>query len=257
MRVPTRSSPRPDGEQRELLDAARLGDQEAFRGLVEPHRAELHAHCYRVLGSHHDAEDALQDALLLAWRGLGRFEGRGELRSWLYTIATNASLDALARRAKRFVPVEHVPLADSDSPEPEMRLPRSVWQKRWGAEGSGVAGSLAAPGERYERREAVALAFIAARQHLPRRQRIVLVLRDVLGFSVKEVGQRLDSTAASVNSALQRAHRALDELPQKGGRPTLRALGDSQLRGTVESFIDAFECGEVDAILELLAEDAA
>jgi RNA polymerase sigma-70 factor, ECF subfamily len=132
-----------------------------------------------------------------------------------------------------------------------------VWQKRWGAEGSGVAGSLAAPGERYERREAVALAFIAARQHLPRRQRIVLVLRDVLGFSVKEVGQRLDSTAASVNSALQRAHRALDELPQKGGRPTLRALGDSQLRGTVESFIDAFECGEVDAILELLAEDAA
>jgi RNA polymerase sigma-70 factor (ECF subfamily) len=211
MRVPTRSSPRPDGEQRELRDAAQLGDQEAFRGLVEPHRAELHAHCYRMLGSHHDAEDALQDALLFAWRGLGRFEGRGELRSWLYTIATNASLDALARRAKRFVPVE----------------------------------------------QAVALAFIAARQHLPRRQRIVLVLRDVLGFSVKEVGQRLDSTAASVNSALQRAHRALDELPQKGGRPTLRALGDSQLRGTVESFIDAFECGEVDAILELLAEDAA
>jgi len=242
--------------EQELLEAAQGGDEDAFAGLVEPHRGELHAHCYRMLGSVHDAEDALQDAHLRAWRGLGRFEGRSSLRSWLYTIATNTCLDAIARRPKRVLPVDYGPAADPhDGPgEP---IVESIWVEPYPDEKLGLEDGYAAPDARYEQREAVELAFIAALQHLPANQRAVLILREVLGFSAKEVAESLETTVASVNSALQRARAAVDErLPEQSQQATLRSLGDDALRDIVDRYVDAWERNDVDAVVELLAEDA-
>jgi RNA polymerase sigma-70 factor (ECF subfamily) len=242
--------------ERQLLDAACGGDEDAFRRLVEPHRAELHAHCYRMLGSVHDAEDALQDALLRAWRGLGGFEGRSSLRSWLYRIATNTCLDEIARRPKRVLPIDNGPAAD---PEDHSAAPvvESVWVEAYPDQRLEVEDASAAPEARYEQREAVELAFIAALQHLPALQRAVLVLREVLGFSAREVAETLDTTVASVNSALQRARKTVEErLPARSQQATLRTLGDDAIRELVEGFVDAFERGDVDAILALVAEDA-
>ena len=243
-------------QERELLDAARGGDEDAFRVLVEPHRRALHAHCYRMLGSVHDAEDALQDALLRAWRGLGSLQRRGSLRSWLYTIATNACLDAAARRPRRVLPVDYGPPADPGE-EPGEPHAQPLWVEPYPDEEVGLEGGYAAPEARYEQREAVELAFIAALQHLPARQRAVLVLREVLGFSAREVAESLDTTTASVNSALQRARKTVDErLPARSQQATLRTLGDERVRDLVESFVDAFERGDVEAILAKVAEDA-
>jgi RNA polymerase sigma-70 factor, ECF subfamily len=240
----------------ELLAAARGGDEEAFRRIVEPHRAELHAHCYRMLGSLHDAEDALQNVMLRAWRGLRRFEGRSATRAWLYKIATNVCLDAIGKRPKRVLPIDYAaPARTGDDPgEP---LSESVWVEPYPDEWLGLEDGHAAPEARYEQREAVELAFIAALQHLPPRQRAALILREVLGFSAREVAAALDTTVASVNSALQRARKAVDErLPGQSQQATMRSLGDERLRRVVEDFIDAFERGDIDAILTLLAEDA-
>ena len=190
--------------EQELLKAAREGDEGAYGSLVEPHRGELHAHCYRMLGSVHDAEDALQEAMLRAWRGLPRFEGRSSLRSWLYKIATNTCLDAIARRPKRMLPLDHGPAADPDD-GPGEPLVESVWVEPYPDELLGVEDGPAAPEARYERREGVELAFIAALQHLPANQRAVLILREVLGFSAQEVADSLETSVPSVNSALQRA----------------------------------------------------
>jgi len=242
--------------ERGLLAAARDGDEDAFRDLVEPHRGALHAHCYRMLGSVHDAEDALQDALLRAWRGLKGLEGRSALRTWLYRIATNACLDVAARRPKRVLPIDYGPPAGhGDGPgEP---LAEAVWLEPYPDEKLGVEDGYAAPEARYEQREAVELAFIAALQHLPARQRAVLVLREVLGFSAREAAESLETTVASVNSALQRARKTVDErLPARSQQATLRSLGDDGVRDLVEGFVDAFERGDVDAILTLVAEDA-
>ena len=242
--------------ERELIAAARGGDEHAFRHLVELHRRELHAHCYRMMGSPHDAEDALQDALLRAWRGLPRFEGRSSPGSWLYRIATNACLDAIARRPKRVLPVDYGPPSRSGE-EAGSPLSESVWVEPYPDEQAGIKNGYASPDARYEQREAVELAFIAALQHLPARQRAALILRDVLGFSAKEVGEALDATATSVNSALQRARKTLDErLPDTSQQTTLRALGDDGVREVVERFTSAFERGDVDAIVALLREDA-
>jgi RNA polymerase sigma-70 factor, ECF subfamily len=239
--------------ERQLLDAACAGDEEAFRRLVEPHRAELHAHCYRMLGSLHDAEDALQEALLRAWRGLCRFEGRSALRRWLYRITTNACLNALARRPKRVLPIDYGPPAG----EPGTPLSDPVWLEPYPDETLGLEDGYAAPDARYEQREAVELAFVAALQHLPPRQRAVLVLREVLGFSAKEVSESLGTTVASVNSALQRARKTVDErLPEKSQQATMRSLGDERVREIVQNFVHAFEQGDIDAIVGLLAEDA-
>jgi RNA polymerase sigma-70 factor, ECF subfamily len=241
----------------ELLTAARQGDEDAFRRLVEPRRGQLHAHCYRMLGSLHDAEDALQDTLLRAWRGLSRLEDGSSLRAWLYRIATNACLDAIGRRPKRVIPLDYGPPADPhDGPgEP---LVESVWVEPYPDETLGVEDGYAAPEARYEQREAVELAFIAALQHLPGTQRAVLILREVLGFSAQEVAESLDTTVASVNSALQRARKTVDErLPEQSQQATLRSLGDDGLRDVVENYMDAMQRGDVSRVVSMLAEDAA
>jgi RNA polymerase sigma-70 factor (ECF subfamily) len=246
---PTRSL-----QPQELLEAARGGDEEAFRRIVEENRAELHAHCYRMLGSVHDAEDALQDTLLRAWRGLPAFSGRSSLRTWLYRIATNACLDAIAQRPKRVLPIDHGPPSapTTDFGQP---LVESVWVEPY-PDGA-VADGYAAPDARYERREAVELAFIAALQHLPATQRAVLILREVLGFSAREVSESLDTSVASVNSALQRARKAVEErLPERSQQATLRMLGDVRTRELVDAYVDAFARGDVGAVAALLAEDA-
>jgi RNA polymerase sigma-70 factor, ECF subfamily len=243
-------------DERELLDAARDGDEHAFRHLVELHRRELHAHCYRMLGSLHDAEDALQDALLRAWRGLPRFEGRSSVGSWLYRIATNACLDAIARRPKRVLPIDYGPPAAAGH-DAGGALGEPAWVEPYPDEQVGVADGYASPDARYEQREAVELAFIAALQHLPARQRAALILRDVLGFSAREVGEALDSTPTSVNSALQRARKTMEErLPETSQQATLRALGDEGVREIVERFTSAFERDDVEAIVSLLSDDA-
>ena len=189
-----------------LLEAAVAGDEHAFRRLVEPHRAGLQAHCYRMLGSLHDADDALQDTLLRAWRGLPGFGGQLLLRPWLYKIATNVCLNVIARRPRRQLPTERgSPAHQSDDPgQPDTE---SAWIEPYPDEQLGVVDGYAAPEARYEQREAVELAFIVALQHLPARQRAVLILRDVLGFSTREVATTLNTTSASVNSALQRGPR--------------------------------------------------
>jgi RNA polymerase sigma-70 factor, ECF subfamily len=244
------------GEQ-ELLGAVLEGDEDAFRRLVEPHWADLHAHCYRMLGSLHDADDALQESLLRAWRALPRFGGPGLLRPWLYRIATNVCVDALARRPARLLPIDHGAPAGPDD-DPGAPLAESVWVEPYPDREIGVQDGYAAPAARYERREAVELAFIVALQHLPARQRAVLILRDVLGFSAGEVAQQLNSTVASVNSALQRARRsAAERLPEQSQQATLRRLGDASVRDTVERYLDAWERGDVDALAALLAEDAS
>jgi RNA polymerase sigma-70 factor, ECF subfamily len=242
--------------RQQLLDAARHGDEHAYGRLVEPHRPELHAHCYRMLGSVHDAEDALQEALLRAWRALPRFEGRSSLRSWLYRIATNACLRAIERRPRRVLPTGYGPPAD---PHDELAQPlvESVWVEPYADERIGLQDGFVAPEARYERRESVELAFIAALQHLPARQRAALILRDVLGFSASEVAAALETTPAAVYSALQRARTAVDErLPAQSQQAALRSLGDAGLRAVVDGYVAAWERGDVDAVVAMLTEDA-
>jgi RNA polymerase sigma-70 factor, ECF subfamily len=240
-----------------VLDAARRGDEAAFERLVEPHRRELHAHCYRMLGSLHDAEDALQEALLRAWRGLGGLKDVQSLRAWLYRIATNASLDALAKRPKRVLPIDYGPPADPHD-GPGQPLIESTWVEPYPDQGLGLDDGYAAPEARYEQREAVELAFVAALQHLPPNQRAVLILREVLGFSAQETSESLETSVASVNSALQRARKTVDEkLPEQSQQATLRSLGDDALRELVETYMDAMQRGDVERVVSMLAEDAA
>jgi RNA polymerase sigma-70 factor (ECF subfamily) len=247
------TSPSSTPEQ-ELVDAARAGDGDAFGRLAERHRTELLAHCYRMLGSMHDAEDALQEALLRAWRGLPGFAARSSIRTWLHRIATNACLDAIARRPRRGLPVDYGPPSDPTG-EIGQPLVESVWVEPFPDDTLALPDGYAAPDARYEQREAVELAFIAALQHLPAKQRAVLVLRDVLGFSAQEVSDLLDTTVASVNSAWQRARKTVeDRLPERSQQ--LRSLGDERSRELVEAYVGAWRKGDVDALRTLLAEDA-
>ena len=245
------------GREQELLTAARSGEEGAFGSIVEAYRGELHAHCYRMLGSVHDAEDALQEAMLRAWRGLSRFEGRSSLRSWLYTIATNTCLDAIGRRPKRVLPIDYGPATDPhDGPgEPVVE---SVWIEPYPDEQLGIEDGLAGPDARYEQREAVELAFIAALQLLPPNQRAVLILREVLGFSAKEVAESLDTSTSSVNSALQRARKTIEErLPEQSQQQTLRTLGDEALSEIVDRYVEAWERNDVDTVVSMLAEESS
>jgi RNA polymerase sigma-70 factor (ECF subfamily) len=240
----------------ELLEAAQRGDDDAFGRLAGPYRGELHAHCYRMLGSAADAEDALQETLLRAWRGLPRFEGRSSVRSWLYKIATNACLRAIERRPRRVLPVDYGAAADPHD-GPAEPVTEAVWIEPYPDERLGLSSGLASPEARYEQREGVELAFIAALQHLPARQRAVLILRDVLGFSARETAAALETTPVSVDSALQRAHKAVDQrLPEQSQQATLRSLSDGALRQVAERYITAWERNDVNAVVAMLAEDA-
>jgi RNA polymerase sigma-70 factor (ECF subfamily) len=246
----------PSARERALLDAARAGDENAYQLLVEPHRRELRAHCYRMLGSIHDAEDAVQEALLRAWRALPRFEGRSTTRSWLYTITTNTCLNAIARRPKRVLPLD---FGEASDPHGGAGAPlvESVWMQPYPDERLDLRDDLAAPDTRYDRRESVELAFVAALQYLPANQRAVLLMREVLGFSAKESADALDTTVASINSALQRARKTVDDkLPERSQQATLRALGDERVRAIVERYVDAWERNDVDGVVAMLTEDA-
>ena len=210
-----------------------------------------------MLGSLHDAEDALQETLLRAWRGLPKFEGRSSLRSWLYTIATNTCLNAIERRPKRVLPVDYAPPADPHG-GPGEPVVESVWVEPYPDELLGLEDGFAAPEARYEQRESVELAFIAALQNLPPNQRAALILREVLGFSAKEVAETLDTTTQSVNSALQRARKTVDErLPDQTQQATIRSLGDDGLRKLVDNYVDAWNRDDVDAVVAMLTEDAS
>jgi RNA polymerase sigma-70 factor, ECF subfamily len=237
----------------EDLARARVGDDAAFTRLVEPLRNELHAHCYRMLGSTHDADDALQDAMLRAWRGLARFEGRGTLRAWLYAVATRTCLDVLEYRSKRALPFDLGPASDravlGDTPVVDV-----AWLAPYADAGLGE-GRLS-PSARYEQREAVELAFVAALQHLPGNQRAALLLFEVLGFSAAEIATMMDTSTASVNSALARARRIVAEkVPSASQQQALRTLDDARLREIVAGYSAALENGDVDGLVALLTED--
>ena len=243
--------------ERRTLALAKDGDERAWQQLVDPFARELHAHCYRMLGSPHDADDAQQDALLRAWRSIGRFEGRSSLRSWLYTIHTNTCLDLLSRRKRhRVMPADFGP-SGSAVPGPGTPLAESVWVEPYPDERYVDEAVLAGPDARYEQREGVELAFVAALQHLPARQRAVLIQREVLGFSAKEVAASIETTVPAVNSALQRARATLqDLLPERTQQATLRSLGDDELERMVGDYVQAWEQGDVDGIVRMLSEEA-
>jgi RNA polymerase sigma-70 factor (TIGR02960 family) len=234
------------------LTRARAGDEHAFQELIDPYRRELQLHCYRILGSLQDAEDAVQEALLAAWRGLDGFEERASLRAWLYRIATNRCLNALRGRGRRPQEVSSM----VEPPEPT-RIAEPMWLEPYpDVLLDGVADKAPGPEARYESRESVGLAFVAALQHLPPRQRAAVVLRDVLGFDRSEVAGMLDSTEASVKGALQRARATLDARLPAGGpaRASLpRSAHERELAGL---FADAVERGDTKGLISLLTDDA-
>lgn len=243
-------------EEPRQVAAARGGDRGAFEALVASHRGELHAHCYRMLGSIHDADDALQDALFSAWRGIAGFRGRGSFRAWLFQIATNASLKLIARRPKRVLPMDVVDQGAGQGQTEGTAEP--LWLEPYPDEVISIPDGFAAPDARYEQRESIEIAFVAAVQHLSARQRAVLLLRDVLGFSAKEVADSLETTVPSVNSVLTRARRAiLNRVPEQSQQRTLRSLGDARQKEIVERYMSAWERGDVSAMVALLTRDAS
>jgi RNA polymerase sigma-70 factor (ECF subfamily) len=242
-------------DEKELLDAARGGNDDAFRLLVERHRAELHGHCYRMLASVHDAEDAVQEALVRAWRGLGRFEGRSSVRTWLFKIATNTALDTAGRRARRELPLSTGPAAGpGEGPGPPAA--ETLWVEPYPDQMFGVPAGRASPEARYELRESIELAFVAALQYIPARQRAVLILHDVLAFSALEVADLLDTTVTAVNSSLQRARVAASGVPARSQQEALRSLGDEKTRALAARYSGAIEGGDIETLLSMLTEDA-
>jgi len=239
-----------EADEQALLGLARNGDESAFGDLVGRYRAELHAHCYRMLGSVHDAEDALQDALVRAWKGLPGFEGRGPVRAWMYTIATNAALD-VARRRPRRESLAGISPADGPAATPD----GLGWLEPY--PDHAFAGQLAtSPAARYEQRESLELAFVIALQHLPPLQRAVLILRDVVGFSAREAAEVLVTSVPAVTSALQRARAtAQSRLPARSQQMALRSLGDERIRLLAERYADAMERGDADLLVSMLASD--
>jgi RNA polymerase sigma-70 factor (TIGR02960 family) len=218
--------------------------KDEFEACVSESRAQLHAYCYRMLGSVQDADDALQEALIGAWRGLAGFEGRSALRSWLYRIATNACLRVIAQRPKRLLAADHGP------PTEGVELARMVQEPIWLEPYPEDAET------RLERVESLELAFVAALQHLPATQRAALILCEVLELAAAEVAQLLDMTVPAVNSALQRARANMAQrLPGKTQQTTLRELGEQRQRELVASYVDAWERSDVAALVALLAED--
>jgi RNA polymerase sigma-70 factor (ECF subfamily) len=235
----------------QLLARARAGDGDAFAELTEPFQRELQAHCYRILGSAADAEDMLQETMMAAWRGLDRFEERSSLRTWLHAIATNKCLNHLRASRSELLPAPPVPL-----PEPT-RSGEPLWLEPYP---DALLGDLpdATPGPeaRYEARESVSLAFVAALQHLPPRQRAALVLRDVLGFRAAEAAAILGCTVDATNNLLKRARATIAAHLPPGGRDSAPLPGSAREHQITARFADAFEHGDVQAIIALLTEDA-
>ena len=233
----------------DALARARAGDSDAFRELTDPYRRELHVHCYRILGSFQDAEDLIQETLLSAWLALDRFDGRS-LRAWLYRIATNRCLNYLRDNARR---PKVAPVPESSSPFAEA-IPRD---EPWWLEpypDSLMDDVALGPEARYDARESIALSFVAGLQHLPTQQRAALVLRDVLGFSASEAAEMLESTPASVNSALQRARGRVEHLGAVPDHvPRVRSEDEAK---TVDRFIDSFQQGDLEGVIALLSDDA-
>jgi RNA polymerase sigma-70 factor (ECF subfamily) len=247
----------PDGRAAEavLLKLASAGDADAFGELARAYHAELRAHCYRMLGSVQDAEDALQETLLRAWRGLPGFAGRSSVRSWLYAIATNAALDAAKHRSRRELPVDFGPAAGQDGGQATAAA-TPLWLEpypdQWLAH-----GPARSPEARYEQRESVELAFIVALQFLPPLQRAVLLLREVAGLSAAEISSQLGTSAAAVNSALQRARAAVrSRLPAQSQQAALASLGDQRVREIAERYTQAIERADVNGLVSMLTEDA-
>jgi RNA polymerase sigma-70 factor (ECF subfamily) len=238
----------------DLITRARAGDGDAFRELTEPYRRELQVHCYRMLGSFQDAEDALQDTLLDAWHGLGGFEGRASIRTWLYRIATNRCLKALRSASRR--PAKEWDIPGAEPPEPT-RLGEVVWLEPFpDALLEGGIGAPPGPEARYEQTESISLAFVTALQVLPPRQVAVLILRDVLGFHASEVAGMLDSTVESVNSALKRARTSLRRRqPPAPGRLPPPTSGSPAEDAIVAKFVRAYESADLDAVVALLTDD--
>jgi RNA polymerase sigma-70 factor (ECF subfamily) len=238
----------------ELIARARTGDGEAFRELTGPYRRELQVHCYRMLGSLQDAEDALQDTMLAAWQGLEGFEGRASIRSWLYRIATNRCLNTLRSARRR-------PAREWDMPGVEPPEPTRIGEVGWlepipDAVVEGAIDMPLGPEARYEQAEAISLAFVTALQVLPPRQLAVLILRDVLGFRASEVADILDSTVESVNGALKRARSNLQHrLPPTDQREPAPDPDSSAERALAAEFVRAYESGDVDALIALLTDD--
>jgi RNA polymerase sigma-70 factor (ECF subfamily) len=242
-------------DENELLKRARDGDEAAFGELAESYRGELRAHCYRMLGSVHDAEDTVQNVMLRAWRGLSGFEGRSSVRSWLYSIATNAALDTAGHRSRRELPVDFGPAAALGG-EVDAAVMDPVWLEpypdRW------LTGDMSpSPEARYEQRESVELAFMTALQFLPPLQRAVLILREVVGFSAAETASQLGTTVPSVTSALQRARVTVGErLPARSQQSVLRELGDERIADIAARYADAIERGDADTLISMLTKDA-
>jgi RNA polymerase sigma-70 factor, ECF subfamily len=233
------------------LNAARAGDQEAFAQLIEPYRRQILVHCYRILGSFEDAEDMLQETLVRAWKRLDSFEGRSSLRAWLYKIATNASLDALDGRRVRGLPKELYAQGDPTEPLPPPAQEVN-WMEPIPDEWIDDQPNIY-PEARYEVRESITLAFIAALQKLPGRQRAVLLLCDVMGWSSNEAGEILDTTTAAVNSALQRARATLKQTEHK----TAPARLNEQLSALLARYVAAWETADSAALIAVLREDVA
>jgi RNA polymerase sigma-70 factor (ECF subfamily) len=238
-----------------LLRAAQQGDHKAFEALLAPYRNQLHTHCYRLIGSVHDADDALQDTLMRAWRGLAGYQGRSSLRVWLFQIATNACLKLIAKRPKRVLSIDFETAATqqiSGSASDE-----STWIEPYPDKALGVEDGYTVPEANYEQRESIELAFIAAVQHLSGRQRAILILRDVLGFSANEVAESLNTTVASVNGVLNRARKAVSaRVPKQSQQHTLRALGNERQRQLVSQYMGAWETGDIGAVVAMLTHDA-
>ena len=237
-----------------LMERARSGEEAAFRQLTEPYRRELQVHCYRMLGSVQDAEDALQETLVSAWRGLDDFEQRSSVRTWLYSIATHRCLNLIRERSRRPQPASGATLPFV--PPPPTRMSDISWLEPYPEQLlDSLPDTAPGPEARYELREAVGLAFITGLQRLPERQRAVLVMRDVLGFRAGETAEMLGTSEPTVNSALQRARAALAE---RASIPRERAPapGSAQERAIASDFADAFERGDMDRVVAMLSDDA-
>jgi RNA polymerase sigma-70 factor (TIGR02960 family) len=238
----------------DLATRARAGEAGAFQELTDPYRRELQVHCYRMLGSFQDAEDALQDTLLAAWRGLGTFEGRSSVRTWLYRIATNRCLNARRSTSRRQGKEWDVP--NVLPPEPT-RLGEVVWLEPFPDELLDTARDVPGPEARYEQTESISLAFVTALQVLPPRQLAVLVLRDVLGYRAKEVAEMLDASVESVNSAFKRARAGLRRVrpPQAEDREPAPVPCSPDEESIVAEFVRAYEAADLDAVVALLTDD--